>query len=482
MSPSNPEKPPQIVFRGDPDKWSDARNTIELYLRALDPPLIGYLQVENYDGTQTFTLHPPIREPAAPAVPPSTTSDSGGGGDDDPEGGHRKKKKKRSQQLTLDPNGGSVTVFREMSKVTLVIHQCMDENIRLLINAKKPFDAWKILNDRYGTAEAVDRVRLFKEINAFKLNVGVIPGIFVAKLDVLLDRYEQATGTVHGDMGRSLMLREKLPSDWDSLVQSWHGQKNVIPYQQLRGLVERQKVTPVATTPRKETALKATTGDPRRPAGRNEGKRGCFNCHQQGHDAVDCPDLSQAERDKRRADVEAWRAQKAERDKNKKAKGKPSPKPRQPDRFSLTKEELANIINNTAKEAASEVEKRLQRDNRRLESDSDRDHRRDDRNDRRGHCDRSPGRRGHSRSRAHSRSPRRESDYRRHESERNRETPRRSRSPDHRSSFSPGDYDRKDVQRALFAHASVQRPYTGGDDEWRKDKQVASTVGSARAR
>jgi hypothetical protein len=228
MSPSNPEKPPQIVFRGDLDKWSDARNTIELYLRALDPPLIGYLRVENYDGTQTFaleggTVHPPIRAPDAPAVPPSATSD-GGGGDDDPEaGGQRKKKKKRSQQLTLDPSGGSVTVFREMSKVTLVIHQCMDENIRLLINARKPFDAWKILNDRYGTAEAVDRVRLLKEINAFKLNIGDDPGIFVAKLDVLLDRYEQATGTVHGDMGRSLMLREKLPSDWDSLVQSWHG-------------------------------------------------------------------------------------------------------------------------------------------------------------------------------------------------------------------------------------------------------------------
>jgi hypothetical protein len=51
------------------------------------------------------------------------------------------------------------------------------------------------------------------------------------------------------------MLCNKLSTEWDSLVQSRHGQKNVIPYQQLRGLVEHQKETPVVTTLKKETAL-----------------------------------------------------------------------------------------------------------------------------------------------------------------------------------------------------------------------------------
>lgn len=160
MSPSNPEKLNYVVFAGEPDKWSDAKNAIELYLRSQNPPLIGYVVVDGYDGTQSVTLPdgttlPPIHSPETPVVPPSTTCSSGGRGfDDDDEGSedesctsekqkaedeataHNRRKKGRK----LARNVMSLTAFTEMSRVALIIHQRMSQAIRVLVAGKKPFD------------------------------------------------------------------------------------------------------------------------------------------------------------------------------------------------------------------------------------------------------------------------------------------------------------------------------------------------------
>jgi len=103
----------------------------------------------------------------------------------------------------------SLRAAKDISKVNYIIHRCLSEDIRLLVQGKSMYEAWETLKERYGQEVVQNHSELHKE---YMNKVGDDPALFVVKLDTLLNRYERATGTSFGDTGRSLILKERLPA------------------------------------------------------------------------------------------------------------------------------------------------------------------------------------------------------------------------------------------------------------------------------
>lgn len=313
MNPTNHDKIPDTVFAGETLKFKDYKRTIELYLQS--HVLLGYVRLRRYDGTQTFTFDgtviPPIYKPDTPTVPPSTTGTEVG--DEEDESGEDGKKKKRRKQakkkdLTVDTSVAtdwavprSLKAAADVGKVNYVLHQTLSSGLRPLIENKTPFDAWDTLTKKYGRDKPTNDLDVYREYQECRLNVGDDPTLFIARFDAMMDRYERVSGSSMSDLHKALELRHRLPPEWDTTVAPWFGRDDVVQYSELKALVEKQKGAEI-NQKKKEKALAAVVdrttipqkaSDPRTP-------HGCFECHEQGHFLVDCPKLSEEERQSKR--------------------------------------------------------------------------------------------------------------------------------------------------------------------------------------
>ena len=275
--------------------WKDE---FERSLLTHKPTLLGFLKVEDYDGTQTFRY----LGKNVPAV--STKEEEVEEEYEDSSGKKRKKKVKvkvPNPWDLLEQLSYSQTV---MSHLKANIHQ---DFWSLMGTDNTVFDAYTKFcafgeNKRPGDYQQVNR-----KLNSFKLRYGMLPAAFPSELELRMKEVVEITGQPYTEVRKSLQLVECLPPSWDTQVAAWRGQDPYIPYDKLKELVEgmppdsmdpkvdapsdSEEKKPAAPSNTPKAALFVNKGD-QHPSKRKHGKKPrndrCFYCNSHGHTIGNC--------------------------------------------------------------------------------------------------------------------------------------------------------------------------------------------------
>ena len=291
-------------FSGEKAKFADWKVSLEMYLKSKG--LLGFICVADYDGTQSFEYNgeiiPALWTPVKPkSIPVSMRSEMTEDVTDDADKEKKRKKTRKSPVIDIEIDDETLEADRERqlklsqhsASVAFEITHAVSVEIRSLIRGARPYDMWQRLIKTYGEGKVVDYDQMHKAFEAYRLMPGQKPSLFVAELDNKIALYSEVTQNVYSDLGKSLILRHRLPKEWDNRVASWYGQKDHIKYETLKDLVSKQSEFGEGE-PKQETALNAVEETAK---GKHKEKkpRGCFKCHSTEHRIGNCPKRTESE-------------------------------------------------------------------------------------------------------------------------------------------------------------------------------------------